>query len=339
MIEAWLGDASATAICVVDEAAVSQVREAVREVGHAQGMDTLLVERAVAAASELGHNQRLHAGGGMVVVRACSRGTVGGVEVVAADRGPGILDPKAALGGVSTTEPARSSLGIGLAAAHRLSDEMDVDVRLGEGSCFWLRKFAEPVARGREVAVWGRPKDGERVSGDDGAFVRTDEGLLIVIADGLGHGTAARDSSSRVARIARSEPNKGLEGLLHASDTALSGLRGAAVTVALVHEHQARVDCAAVGNVMCAIERRDRSSKFGSEQWTLGVPAMRRKVRVEQQSFPANSLLLLQSDGVSARATLSAHPDLFVDHPLIVAHFIATTFGRGNDDVTVAVVR
>ena len=45
------------------------------------------------------------------------------------------------------------------------ADEVDIDVRLGEGTCVWARKFASPVPKAREVAIFGRPCEGEAVSG------------------------------------------------------------------------------------------------------------------------------------------------------------------------------
>src|SRR6185503_17311143 len=102
------------------------------------------VESLAAAASELAHNQLAHAMRGHIALRAVDRAGVPGLEVIAADAGPGIADPARALRG----EPRRAgSLGVGLSAAQRLSHEMDLDVRGGEGTCVRLRRFAAPVAR------------------------------------------------------------------------------------------------------------------------------------------------------------------------------------------------
>ncbi|MBL8740096.1 MAG: SpoIIE family protein phosphatase [Myxococcales bacterium] len=219
-------------------------------------------------------------------------------------------------------------------------DELDADVRLGEGACFWLRKYAAPVARGLELGIWARPKVGERVNGDDGAFLRKHGAVLMLVADGLGHGSEARASSASVAAIVRKETERPLDALLLSADTALRGQRGAAVTLTRVDESAAVVECAAVGNVSCALETRGGSSKFGAESWTVGVhSALRRKVRLQRKSLPPKSAVLLYSDGVSSRASLADHGGMLLEHPLVAAHFVASTYGRTNDDVLVLVAR
>ena len=152
--DVWL--AGVPAIDVVDEASTSEVREEVRRVAGGAGLSRTASEELVAAASELAHNQLRHARAGRVAVREVSRGGVVGVEVIAADRGEGIADPASALRGGARTS---SSLGIGLGAAARQSDEMDVEVRRGEGTCVRVRRFAAPVARS-EVGVLSRASRG-----------------------------------------------------------------------------------------------------------------------------------------------------------------------------------
>jgi len=157
---------------VVDEAAVSLVRQEIRRRGPLAGLTTESVESLAAAASELAHNQLAHAVRGHVALRAVDRGDVPGLEVIAADAGPGIDDPATALRGLPRTS---GSLGVGLSAAHRLSDEMDIDIRRGEGTCVRLRRFATPVARS-EVAILSRRCEGETVCGDDAIALRTGAG-------------------------------------------------------------------------------------------------------------------------------------------------------------------
>ena len=188
----------AETFAIDDQASVAVVREALRRLGTAAGLPSVRFEALIAAASELGHNQLAHGYRGWMAVRAISRDGVAGLEVIAFDGGRGITDPTAALRGEGR---ATGSLGVGLSAAYRLSDEIDFDVRLGEGTYAAARKFATPLPR-TEVAIFGRPIAGERESGDDAAFVRTDGALLVGMADGLGHGSEAREASARaMARV------------------------------------------------------------------------------------------------------------------------------------------
>src|SRR6185295_18454260 len=91
----------------------------------------------------------------------------------------------------------------GLSSVLRLADEVDFDVRIGEGTCVFARKLVEPPPHKSEVAIFGRPHVGERISGDDAAFVRDGSSLLIAVADGLGHGSEARAASGAAVSFVR----------------------------------------------------------------------------------------------------------------------------------------
>jgi anti-sigma regulatory factor (Ser/Thr protein kinase) len=212
LIDRWLG---APDVLVVDEAAVAVARERVRAVGAGAGLSHELVETTALIASELLMNQLRHAAGGRFAVRVLERddGVAAGLEVIAADRGPGLSDPAAALAGRKTragagaesgaAAAAGGSLGAGVAAVFRLADEVDVDVRVGEGTCFRARTLVTSPRQRAEVAIYGTACPGERVAGDDAAFVRTPGGvLLIAVADGLGHGPEARRAAAQAVAAA-----------------------------------------------------------------------------------------------------------------------------------------
>jgi anti-sigma regulatory factor (Ser/Thr protein kinase) len=164
-----LWPADVESIPVRDEASVALVREAIRAEAAAIALERTRAESLVAAASEIAHNQIKHARGGEVLVRRIERAGTAGVEVLARDRGPGIADPTTALRGL--VGAAGGGLGVGLSAVLRLADEVDFDVRRGEGTGIAARKFVTPTPR-REVAVLGRPLPGEPESGDDAVFAR-----------------------------------------------------------------------------------------------------------------------------------------------------------------------
>lgn len=337
MIRSWLGGAAVDAVRVLDEAAVSEARERTREVGRETGLIGERLERLVAAVSELAQNQLVHAGGGLIAVRPCPRGGIAGIEVVAADRGPGMADPIAALR--SATTKSSGSLGVGVAAIRRLTDELDIDVRVGRGSCFWARKYAEPVTRRREVGVWSQPKAGERSSGDDAMFIRSEAGLLVAIADGLGHGPLAQEASVSIVDVLRASPDEDLVALVHRADEAARETRGGALSVIRIHQDAETADGAGVGNVASFVRYRDGKTKqFAGSSWTVGGKnRSTRSVRPETVPLGAGSLVILFSDGVSSSAV--PDPALFHEHPIAAAHALALTFGRTSDDVTVLVVK
>ncbi|HEX7702527.1 MAG TPA: ATP-binding protein, partial [Kofleriaceae bacterium] len=161
-VTAWLRGVDT--IPILDDASISVAREHVRRLGGEVGLVQEVTETVAIAATELVRNQLVHARGGRFAVRAIERGGVRGLELVAADRGPGLADPRRALEGTISTG---GGLGSGIASVHRLMDELDFDIRLGEGTCIWARKFTGPVPYRSELAILGRPCEGETESGDD----------------------------------------------------------------------------------------------------------------------------------------------------------------------------
>ncbi len=332
VVDAWIGGADA--IPMVDDASVSLVRERVRAEGARLGMPEVPVASLVNAASELAHNQLAHARGGVVAVREVSGPNGKGLEVIAADRGPGVVDVARALEG----RPSQAgSLGVGLAAVLELADEVDVDVRIGEGLCVRARKYARASMRGRRVGVYGRPFPGERASGDDAAFVRSGGALLVGLADGLGHGPAAREASYRAMGLLVAQPNVSLEGLFSECDKALAGTRGAVMTAARLDD-LGSMTLAAVGNVGAHVYGPGTEARFGGSSFVLGARSPVRRIASETYMLGARDVVVLFSDGIKSRMDLAGELDLLREHPVIVAQRVVERFARPDDDVTVLVV-
>jgi anti-sigma regulatory factor (Ser/Thr protein kinase) len=337
LIERWLGGADAEAI--LDEASVSVVRERVRAQGAASGLAVAVTERAVTIASELGHNQLAHARGGRIAVRAIQRAGVPGIEVIAADQGAGIVDPAAALRPHAPRADPASSLGVGLASVRELSDEIDFDVRLGEGTCVWARKFGAEVPRRKQVGIYGQPLQSEPESGDDAAFVRDDDGVLIALADGLGHGAPAREAARGAVETVIARRHLSLEGILHDCHEALIGTRGAVLALARIQETDSILQTASVGNVAVHLYGFDRSRRFAGAPFVLGLRDRRLRWTAEEAPLTRGDVIVMFTDGLVTAADIEGDLELLHDHPIMIAQQMFERFSRGRDDALVAVVR
>jgi anti-sigma regulatory factor (Ser/Thr protein kinase) len=327
---------AAATIVVRDQAAVSLVREAVRVSGAQTGLARERTESLVAAASEIAHNQLAHARGGEIVVRAVTRGGTPGVEVIAGDAGPGIKDPTGALAGNPTAPAAGSGLGVGLSAAHRLADELDFDVRWGQGTRIWARKFAAPLPRS-EVAVLARPYHGETALGDDALFLRRDHGLLLAVADGLGHGPLAQEPAAAAMAAVRNSSSTSPSDLLRGCHAALIGTRGAVMAIIHLPESGAELVQAGVGNISCHLYRDRAAVRFPSTPGVLGNPGPAPRLRDERAPLAGRHVVLLFTDGLSSRLDLSTEPALLRQPPLVIAHHLLVHHGRSHDDALVLV--
>jgi anti-sigma regulatory factor (Ser/Thr protein kinase) len=336
LIDRWLHGTTPEA--TLDEASVAVARERVRAEGAAIGMTVESAARLATAVSELGHNQLRHARFGSIAVRRIARAGVAGLEVIAADRGDGIADVSR-IGARVSRPPGAASLGIGLSAVLELSDEVDFDVRLGEGTCVWARKFAGSVPHARSVALFGRPIDGEPRSGDDAAFVRFEDGaLLLALADGLGHGREARSAASDAVAGVLGAPDSSLDAMFERCHATLARSRGAVMSVVRLAPGGA-VDVGMCGNVSVRkVGRRPGGEvRFAGPSFALGTPGPAPRMRVEHDVLDAHELLVAFSDGLSSRLAVDA--SLFGEPPVVAARKLLDEFSDGRDDALVAVVR
>ena len=104
------------------------------ELGFSQGDATLIAT----AISELARNIVSYAGKGMIMLRTLNSSSRRGIQVVATDEGPGILDIAQAMrDGFSTS----GSLGLGLPGVRRLMDEFEIHTSVGQGTTVAATKW------------------------------------------------------------------------------------------------------------------------------------------------------------------------------------------------------
>ncbi len=104
------------------------------EVGFSSGESTLIAT----AISELARNIVSYARRGEIVLSVVRNSDRPGLQVIAADEGPGIPDIRQALlDGFSTS----GSLGLGLPGVRRLMDEFQIVSKLGEGTTVTVKKW------------------------------------------------------------------------------------------------------------------------------------------------------------------------------------------------------
>jgi anti-sigma regulatory factor (Ser/Thr protein kinase) len=333
LLSRWLEGLDA--VLTLDEGSVSEARERVRAVGRAQGLPETEVERVAIVVSELARNQLAHAHGGAVAVLPVTRGGVPGVEVIAADRGAGITDPTAALSGRGN---AVGSMGAGLASVVRQADEVDFDVRWGEGTCVRARKYAVPPPYRSEVGLIGRAYPGERISGDHALWIWSEEALVVGVADGLGHGPEAREAADLAMERMRERPLLAPEHILDHCDVGLRGTRGAAMGIVRLERRSGALSQVCMGNIATLVCRPGRVEIMGCSPGVLGIPRQQvRAIRSESWLRPGE-LLVMHTDGLSSRTTVE-EAVLLRHHPLVVAHELVRRFAKNHDDALVLVAR
>jgi serine/threonine-protein kinase RsbT len=136
-------------VAIRTDADVVTARQEARTMGAGLGFSSTDLTLLATAISEVARNITTYAIRGEVTLRVVHDGNGrSGIEVVAADNGPGIEDIERALQDGYTTG---GGLGLGLPGARRLVDEFEIESAPREGTTVRLVKWSRVAERGVRV--------------------------------------------------------------------------------------------------------------------------------------------------------------------------------------------
>lgn len=326
-------------VTVADASAVGAARYEAQTVAERAGLSTTAAGKLALVATELGTNIVKHAGEGKILLGLDDE-RPRSVVIAAVDAGGGIASVPAAMrDGYSTA----GSSGTGLGAVARASSFVDVYTLPGRGTAVVARVEDEqspaPPQESTHLGVAGicLPIRGETVSGDAWAAWATRETLSVMVADGLGHGTAASGASVAAIQSFLEAPEDSLDEILLRAHGALRSGRGAAVGVIRLYMSHRRADFSGVGNIAAAIATDDVTRRLVSLNGIVGHEM--RKVQTFSYPWGGSSVLIVHSDGVSASWNLEQYPGLLQRDPAMIAAVMFRDGRRGNDDATLVVAK
>lgn len=343
-----------------DSSSVSFARRGISELALGVGFDDAKLGKLAIIVTECATNQLKHAQRGELLVRPIVRAARNadatfaaqalpagyGIELLAIDSGPGILDLHACFVDGYTTA---GSPGNGMGAIQRLSDELDIWSAPDLGTILrivvWVDKDGV-VADSQAPVTYGAinlPLQGETLCGDAWTCGYADGEFVVLVADGLGHGplanTAALAATETFARLATSSVVE----IVEASHQALRPTRGAALGVASIPASDtadgapATARFSGIGNIAASVWTPASHRHLVSHAGIVGHQM--RKVQEFEVDWPHDGLLILHSDGLATRWDLSRYPGLAQRHPTLIAAALYRDYARGRDDVTVFVAR
>jgi anti-sigma regulatory factor (Ser/Thr protein kinase) len=320
-----------------DGSQVGSARRAAAELAGSLGFEDTPAGEVGLAITEMATNILKHAGSGRLLLRALENNGVGGIEVMALDKGPGIADIGSSLRDGHSTS---GTLGSGLGALSRLSRGFQIYSQLGRGTALRLEIWAKDApVRQPDIEVGGLclAKAGEPVSGDGWAVVAYRDEVSVLLADGLGHGVDANSASRAATEVLARHPQMEPRALIETCHAALATTRGAAVAVARLVASAERGSFAGVGNIVARVEASAAHRHLVSYNGTVGHTLR----KVQEFAFPwaKGALLILHSDGLGTHWDLAAYPGLSARHPALVAGVLYRDYDRGRDDVSVVVLR
>jgi anti-sigma regulatory factor (Ser/Thr protein kinase) len=320
-----------------DQSHIGECRRGIKQLADAYGFNEEDTGKAAIVATELATNVMRHGGGGEMLMQALDDGTSPQLELLAIDSGAGMRDIEQCMqDGYSTG----GTQGTGLGAVSRLSLLFDIFSTPDKGTVVLSRIGRRQDSAAHAALEYGAvclPVAGERECGDTWRVADGGPAVAMLVVDGLGHGALAASAAQGAAAIFANQPFGPLPEAMQNLHRGLLGGRGAVGAIAHLQVEDARVDYAGIGNISGTIVTRERTQGMVSYNGALGV----QEVRPRQFTYdlPADSLVVMHSDGLSARWSISEHPGLFNQHPAVIAAVLYRGSARKRDDVTVIVVR
>lgn len=324
-----------------DLSRVAEVRRAVLAVAEREGLDETSIANSAIVATELATNLSKHAKQGEIHVLPLFERGLQGLEILSIDQGPGIANLEQSLrDGFSTSHTA----GTGLGAARRLSTEFEIYSLPGRGTIIFARilgnRYAAAAVPSLTVGVAAKAVQGESVSGDAWATRFGQNFVLLIIADGLGHGMQASEASSEAIRTFLKSSEESPVELLKHIHLALRGSRGAAVSIARIEFENRQVRFAGLGNVAgvvigCSGPQSPKLQSMISHNGTAGHEL--RQIKEFIYPFNPEDIVVMHSDGLSGHWNLPGNPGLLNRHPSVIAGGLYRDCARLKDDVCVLV--
>lgn len=327
---------------IIDEPSLpGEVRRTAMAMAGRVGFDETGRGKVALVATEAATNLAKYAPGGEILLQALEWGSLGGMDILSVDRGPGMADVARCLADGHSTS---GSPGTGLGAMGRLADDFDIYSRPGEGTVLLARLWSGPPTEARrdsspEFGGVNLPLEREEVCGDSWAISRFEGRDFVLVVDGLGHGPLAAEAAREAVRVFQSRGWAGPGEVIHAAHAFLRSTRGAALAVAMVDRERGQVHFSGVGNIGGLIldPAEGRRTSMVSHNGTVGHVV--RKVQEFVYPWSRGSLLVMSSDGLGTRWDLEQYAGLAMHHPGLVAGVLYRDFHRSRDDVTVVVAR
>jgi len=325
---------------VYDASQVSEARRLTANVCRKWGLDKTNLAQVELVVTEFATNLIKHAEGGMLVIDINQQGRNGiNLTILSLDKGPGIANFNDALrDGYTTT----GSPGTGLGAIRRLSGVFDIYSVPGKGSALLsimhFKKSGEtyPDYRYTSGAVC-LPLTGEEACGDNWAVEPLKDRTMVVAVDGLGHGSLAAVAGNEAVKSFKKNVMHSPPEIMELIDRALQSTRGAAAAIAEIIPGSQIVRYCGIGNISGRIVSTKEERKLITFNGTLGMGA--NKIRELTYPWSENSLLIMHSDGLTARWHAENYPGLWIKHPVLIAGVLYRDHHRPKDDSVVVVVK
>jgi anti-sigma regulatory factor (Ser/Thr protein kinase) len=320
---------------VIEQSQVADARRRVARLALEAGLCEQSQNRLSIISTELATNLLKHTGkGGKIVMQVLRDGELFGVELYCLDSGYGMNTEDCVVDGVSST----GTLGTGLGAIRRMSDECGIYSFVGSGTVVQVRVWNSPRKDSPLCAFGGFtvPKAGEHLSGDKWIVLQKEDIVYSMLVDGLGHGIEAFEAARLAKQRFRENLHHPPSAMIKALHTSLRGSRGAVGAVARLNLSNNKLDYCGLGNITGIITNRSGRKHLVSMNGTLGYEAP--KIMEFSHTWTSDSLLVMYSDGLASRACDAVVEVESLPAP-VIAGWLYQQYAKTIDDATVVAVK
>ncbi len=180
---------------------------------------------------------------------------------------------------------------------------------------------------------------GQTESGDQFIVKPFNDGALIGVVDGLGHGDQAAAAARLTTATLGAHAHESVTSLIKRCHNELIGTRGVVMSLASIRPREEKMIWCAVGNVEAVLIRADSQSIPFREYLLMrgGVVGIKLPpLHASVMPIAPGDTLIFATDGISQgyMSDQSLH-----ESPQKLAHTICSKYSKGTDDALVLVVR
>jgi anti-sigma regulatory factor (Ser/Thr protein kinase) len=319
---------------VEERGSTGAVRRAATALGDQLGLAEDRLAALNIAVAELASNLVKHASAGVMLLRPVRADGQAGVEAIAVDSGPGMVDLRlSAVDGHSTS----GTLGIGLGAIARQASWYDAHSVPRRGTVLAIQVWPKRPPEPSRMSGLTRPMTGEVVSGDGFAVRLSDGRPQVLMCDGLGHGPLAANAAQAASRAFREAPTERPATTVERLHRALTHTRGAALAVAELDVAAGLVRYSGLGNIAGAV------LSGTARRGMISVPGIAghqgRGIREYVYPLAGGATVLMHTDGIADRWSVGDYPDVLDHSPQVIAATVLRDAGLRRDDAGVVVAQ
>lgn len=188
-----------------------------------------------------------------------------------------------------------------------------------------------------KVATYQRPKANHYCNGDSYFYKETDTGFICALADGLGSGQLANESSQAVINAIKENPNATPEQIVEDCNSALFNKRGVVIGILKIDYTTMMYSFLSIGNIgMMTVNQNGERKRFIPKSGFLA--GYRTTFKVEHAKVGDKMNFVLFSDGVLEKELIESYI-LGEDVSRIVSYYQELDLDYRIDDTTLIAVR